>query len=409
MVNKEKPRLLKNTSALLLIQLINYISPLLLIPYLTRTLGAEIFGVTAIGISIVQIACTITDYGFNLSATQQIAESNSKQHIRETFYAVIICKILILIPVFIALSLFIELNEQYSKYQIYFWLLLIPIAGQTFQPIWLFQGIERMGFITIYSTTSRAAYLLTTVLFVKSASDYYLVAITNGISTVLATALAFVLLWRIGYSPVRCSWKKIKHTFSHSTQFFWARAAVATYTAGGAFFLGIASTPLQVAYYSAAEQIYKGAQSLIQPVSQALYPYMIKNKNIELFKKILIALTTLSIIGACLGALFSKEVIELIFGNEYSESKSSLLIFLITFCVTTPSILLGYPFLGALGFSRTANLSVILAGVLQLILLLCITKFNLTSASYVCLSILTVEITVLAIRAKKSVSILNEI
>ncbi|WP_233977922.1 oligosaccharide flippase family protein, partial [Pectobacterium versatile] len=69
------------------------------------------------------------------------------------------------------------------------------------------------------------------------------------------------------------------------------------YTAGGTVFLGFFSNPIQVGLYSAAEQLYRGALSLIVPLNQALYPYMIRTRNILVFKKIIIATTVISFIG----------------------------------------------------------------------------------------------------------------
>ena len=51
----------------------NYVVPLLLIPFLTRQLGLEGFGLVAIALSAIQLALVLTDYGFTLSATFAIS------------------------------------------------------------------------------------------------------------------------------------------------------------------------------------------------------------------------------------------------------------------------------------------------------------------------------------------------
>ncbi|EEY9447163.1 flippase, partial [Escherichia coli] len=49
------------------IQGVNYIIPLVTIPYLVRVLGLEVYGKYSIILSVLQYLVIITDYGFNLS------------------------------------------------------------------------------------------------------------------------------------------------------------------------------------------------------------------------------------------------------------------------------------------------------------------------------------------------------
>ncbi|WOL29971.1 oligosaccharide flippase family protein [Pseudomonas fragi] len=397
----DSTRNLKNNVKLLFtIQLANYLLPLLLIPYLTQVLGVPLYGLIAFGMAIIQIGCIITDYGFSLSATYQIAKSSHDRLVQQKIIAAVFTlKALLLIPVLLALGLFIAIEENYQQHASFFWLLILTIIGQTFQPIWFFQGIEKMGAMTIYTLLSRFLYLGLVFLLVDSPADYELVAVANGTASICAAIVAISLMIRLGYNPRWGGWAFVRSTFHNSTEFFWSRAAVATYTAGGAFFLGLVSTTTQVAYYSAAEQLYKGAQSIFQPVAQALYPYMAKNKNFKLFFKVLGLIIILSLVELIVGYFIGPFAIELLFGKDFSPSYAVLIIFLITSAVTAPSILLGYPFLGALGNSKDANLSVMYASIIQLALLVICYNFNLTSAVFVALSVLTVEIFVLGYRA----------
>lgn len=398
----------KNTGALLILQLSNYILPLLLIPYLTHTLGISLYGIIAFGISIVQISCIITDFGFNLSATYQIAKHQSnREEVNRIITSVFLCKALICMCVIIALCIFINLNTKYKEYSTYFYLLALPIVGQTIQPLWLFQGIEQMGYVTIYSIIARSSFLILTVLLVNQPSEYFWVAVSNGASQIAAALISIYLMLKLGYRFSLPRPKQLSRTFFESLEFFWSRAAVAIYTAGGAFFLGITSTPQQVAIYSAAEQLYKAAQALFQPVAQSLYPYMAKNRDIALFKKILKTITFTSILGFIIGSIFGEPIIQWIFGKSFSASYPVLLVFMLTYCITMPSILLGYPFLGALGDSKSANYSVIYAGLLQILLLITLCITNQKEALYVAVTVLLSEVLVLSYRFKKSLKLLK--
>lgn len=390
----------KNTGALLAIQISNFALPFVITPYLTYTLGAKIFGVIAFGLSLTQIACIITDYGFNLSATYKIAKNHSNKDIITKIYsAVFACKFGLLGLSSLLISIFLYFDTQYAEYHNFLLLLILPIAGQTFQPVWLFQGIEKMSYITIYSVASKLIYIALVITLVKSQEDYYLTALALGVANIIAAVLGIGMLAKMGYTIRTVSIGFIKETFKESTEFFWSRAAVATYTAAGAFVVGIVSTPVQVAYYSAAEQIYKGGQAIFSPLAQALYPYMAKTKNIKLFSKILKASILVSLAGSVVGFYLGNSILEHIFGPAFIEGFPILSIFLITLTINTPSILIGYPFVGALGNSSTVNRSVLYGGATQISLLVIFYFLNLHQAIYIATTVLIAEIVVLAIRS----------
>jgi PST family polysaccharide transporter len=66
-------RLKKNVAAPLILQGTNYLLPLLTVPYLVRVLGVENYGRVAFAYAFIQYFVVLTDYGFNLSATQKVA------------------------------------------------------------------------------------------------------------------------------------------------------------------------------------------------------------------------------------------------------------------------------------------------------------------------------------------------
>src|SRR5665647_1393730 len=68
------PILRKNFSYLFLLQNINYIIPLLLLPYLTRVLGADNFGKIAFAQAFITYFSILTEFGFGTSAVQEIVK-----------------------------------------------------------------------------------------------------------------------------------------------------------------------------------------------------------------------------------------------------------------------------------------------------------------------------------------------
>ncbi len=67
------PSLRKNVAALYGVQIASYAAPLVTLPWLTRTLGPSGFGQVSFCMAVTNYFVLFADYGFNLSATRQIA------------------------------------------------------------------------------------------------------------------------------------------------------------------------------------------------------------------------------------------------------------------------------------------------------------------------------------------------
>lgn len=364
-------RLFKNTSALALIQVASYVLPLILIPYYTHVFGLELFGVVAFSLAAVQLAMVFTDFGFALSATEDISRNrDSKGYLEETVGSILLIKVGLFSLAAGAVFLLPSLKDEYAEYQLLFTLSAIPILGLTFQPIWFFQGIEKMNLVAIYTVSAKSLYLVLALVFVREPADFYLVPVMNGISQVLAAILGLLLVHREGY---RIRWpgkERTKSVFRASSTFFVSRASVAMYTSGSAFFLGIFGSATQVAIFSIAELLYRAIQGVFSPVGQALYPYMVREKNIGVFFKILAAACTLSVVGVVVGYYVSPALVPLLFGGDYAASVPILYLFFVVVIINTPAVLLGYPFLGAFDATRYANYSVIIGSAVYILLLL---------------------------------------
>ncbi len=389
----------KNAVSLFLIQGANYVLPLLLIPYLSRTLGSELYGVVFFGIAIVQFSLTITDYGFSISMPYFIAKSqNNFSRISSIVNSAIIFKIILVVFVFFIISIYFLLDSKYDSYKLYFILLSLPIVGQTFQPIWFFQGIEKMDRIMVYSIFAKITYLVVTLIVVKQESDYWLVAVTNGVAQIAAALIGIYMMWKLGWRWKFPNLRFFKITIKFSSQFFYSRLAVSLFTSAGTISLGLFSTSTQVAYYSVSEQIYKGIQSLVQPINQALYPYMVKSKDIVLIRKILILAVLGCIVSLIAGFLWGDWMLIFISGEEFRVAANVLQIFFITTLFNIPSILLGFPLLGAFGKVDLANKSVIYGGLLQILLLVVFISFTEVSAIIIAITVAITECFVFLLR-----------
>jgi PST family polysaccharide transporter len=397
-----------NAGAMFLSQGALALIPLLLTPYLARVLGVERYGLYAFGLSFIQIATIITDFGFSLSAVYRIARAEEDMNkIREIVGAVYMSKLCLCIIAVTILFYYPTLKPEYNEVSLYFYILALSIVGITLQPVWLFMGMEKLWKVTGYIIVSRVSYVVLTLMFVKKPEDLENAAFFNGITHILAGVIGVYFVYKIGAKP---KWVSIKYTLSilkSSTEYFASQIALTLYGSGAVFFLGTFSTSTQVATYAVAELFYKGITALCYPMTSVLYPHMSRYRDINFFKKFLKIILLLTLLGLIIGLFSAASAIDFMFGQKYSSSHEVLIVLLFAVAVAIPCMLLGYPLLGAMGNVMACTQSILFASSVQLVSLLILYFADKFTALAVAITVLIAEICELGWRVKLSIPYLK--
>ena len=271
-------RLSENFIALVLLQLINYVLPLLLIPYLIHILGIEGFGIYSFIFAIVMYGVKMSDYGFELSATYHISlHREDSNKINEIFSSVFMIKlgialvylVLILLAIFFVDKLFMYKELLFCSFGIF--------VGYILFPIWFFQGIEKMRYIMLLNSLSKFLFIISVFLFVKERDDLYLLLLLNSIATLIVGVMAFNIATKKFKITLKWqSWDKVYFYLSDGWYIFTSKIAVEFYTTINIIVLGFFVSPLMVGYYAIAEKIIHAIGGLLSPLVRTVYPYLVK-------------------------------------------------------------------------------------------------------------------------------------
>ncbi len=375
----DKRVLIENTISIAITQILTYVMPLISLPYLSRVLGVEKFGLVFWAQACIQYFMLITEYGFNWSASREISiAKNDQNKISEIFNSVMGVKFILICICFIILSILIFFVPKFHKEWILFYLTFFMVIGNAIYPVWYFQGIEHMKYITFLKIVSQSIFLILIFVFIKNPENYLYVALLNSLGFMIAGIISVISAQkRFGLKLYIPTWIAVKKEFKNSFEYFTANIANTIYTNTNSFILGIVASPLLVGYYVAAEKIFWAIHMLTSPIATAIYPQISKNKNIKLYKKIFYPTIFAMFLISVFVYILSKQIILIFYGNEMLEAYKILRIFCITVLFSSISGLIGYPLLGAMGYSKVVNRSLPVAALVHIIMLSTLYFFNI--------------------------------
>lgn len=324
----EKKRLFSNIFSLGVLQGANYLFPLITAPYLIRVLGPEYYGLIAFSAATVAYFTLLTDYGFNLSATQQIAlNRDDPPALNAIFSSVMIVKTLLMIISFALLCLLLFSFERFAQDAPLYLITFIGVIGQMLFPVWLFQGMETMKYITYVNVATKAFFTVAIFIFVQSQSDYMWVPLLTGVGSVFAGLWSLYFVRKV--FGIQFSWQPIaalKVQLIDGWHIFLSTIVMSLYTTSTTFILGLFTNNTIVGYFAAADKVILAAKGLFTPVVQALYPMLSKrikedqNRAMKQVEKVSFGMGAYTLAVSILLWFFAQDIVLLLFGETYQST-----------------------------------------------------------------------------------------
>jgi PST family polysaccharide transporter len=375
--SEAKKRLFSNFISLSVLQAANFIIPLIIIPYLFARLGAEKFGIIMFAQSVVVFFGLFVNYGFNLSATKEIAiHRNNIKKVSEIFSTVTIIKFSFSLIALFVFFIMILCFDKFANYRILYLLTFGSIIESILFPIWLFQGMERMKYITIIYTISKVIVAALILFLIDNSSDYLLVpilyflgSITSGISSLFVIKKYFNINF---YTP---SFEQVGFQLHDGWHLFISNISINMYRNANILILGFITSASHVGYYAIAEKVIKAIQSLIGPLSESLYPFIVNKSAKQSVEKSLIDLFKISkyyfvilIVIVVLLVLFAPNVAKTLTGSNVDNIILDMRFLSVAIFFGGYNYLFGIIGLISLGHQKYFSRSVLAAGVLNVVL-----------------------------------------
>lgn len=279
--SKEGKVLLSNFAYLSLLQIAGYVFPLLTLPYLARVIGASGFGKIAFASAIMVWIQTVTDWGFNYTATRDVARCrDDNQRVSGIFSNVFWARCLLMVLSFVVLAVLVFTIPKLRAEADVIFVSFLMIPGHILFPDWFFQAIERMKYITILNLLSKTLFTIAVFVFVREANDYILQPLFVSLGFVVSGIVAmYLILRRWQYRLYRPRWFAVRETIQKSTNVFVNNLMPNLYNGLSYIVLGFYSTSAAVGIYDAGKKFSTVAYNLFNVVVRVFFPYLARNKE----------------------------------------------------------------------------------------------------------------------------------
>lgn len=415
--NEDYKRIIDNIISLFSLQGFNYILPLITFPYLTRVLGPDKYGLVAFALAFIGYFQILTDYGFNLSATREIAINRAdEKKVSKIFSSVMTTKVILLLLSFLIMTgIVFNLDKFKSEWILYFFTFGLVI-GNLLLPTWFFQGMEKMRYISVLNIGISLIFTVSVFIFVQSASDYLYVPLINSIGTIIIGIYSLSLLRReFNIKFIRPTQEDIIHQMKDGWHVFISSVAISLYTISGTFILGFFASNTIIGYFSVADRIIKMFSGLLNPVSQSIYPYIsslaLKSQEdaLNFIKKITFIIGSFSFVISVIIFFFAGFILFILAGTHFNESVTLLRIMAFLPFIIALSYVFGIQTMLTFNYKNAYSWIYIIAGVTNIILVLLLAPLYTAIGISVAVVITEIFVTIamyLFLR-KKGIDIIN--
>ena len=318
--SKDGKVLVENFAYLSLLQVAGYVFPLITMPYLARVIGVEGFGKIAFASGIMVWIQTIADWGFNFTATRDVAKNrDNKKKVSEVFSNVLWARCLLMILSFAVLLVLVMFVPEFKENAAVIFVTFLMIPGHIMFPDWFFQAMERMKYITILNLLSKIVFTVAVFVFIKEKEDYILQPLFVSLGFVVSGIIAmyYILIrWQIRLSHP--SFNGIKQTIKNSTDVFINNLMPNLYNSFSVILLGMWGGSVSNGKLDAGNRFVNIAQQFMAIISRVFFPFLSRRiDKHDLYVRFNI------MVAACLSVLLffgAPLLIRIFFTEEFNDS-----------------------------------------------------------------------------------------
>lgn len=379
---------LKNYIYNLMYQIIILLLPIITIPYISRTLGAEGIGIYALTNTYAQYFVFVGMLGLSIYSSREVAYvKDDKKSLNNVFWELNGIRIITMSISIIAYSItFFFLVE--SSYKIIYIIQTLVLFSSLIDISWFFIGLENFKKVVLRNTLVKLIGTSMVFIFVKDINDLWLYSlILAGTQFIGQVIMWFDLPQYIVFK--RTNTLNIRRHLGSSIKLFIPQIAISIYTMLDKAMLGAMSSEVQVGLYDNAQKIVKMLSVVVTTLSTVTIPKMAnlykKKKYKEFNENVYKSFSFVSFISfpMTFGLMgISSTFIPWFYGNGFENIKPMLCISTLLIITLGWTSILGEQVLISIQKEKQFTIAVVIGAGVNLILnMLLIKKFEGTGTT----------------------------
>jgi O-antigen/teichoic acid export membrane protein len=351
--------------------------PLITFPYLARTLGPEHVGVLNFAESIAKYFVMLAALGIPIYGIREIAKVQNELKARTKIFAEIFTINLIctlgLSFLFLGAVFFIpQLNNE----KVLFYWTIAYFFFQVFYLEWFFNGMNQFKFIAIRQFVIRFFFIIFVFVLIKSQLDYVnYMKMQFGLSVLIAIINFNNLSKHISLNIETFSNLDLRKHIKPLLYIFLTIFSISIYFSLDTILLGFLANNESVGYYSTALKLNKLIIAVFGAVTVAIFPSLINlyhsqqiEKFRELIRQVFFVLVSLSIPAIVIFISCAKEIVHVLFSQNFDRSILPLQITAPLILIVSLSSIFGFQVLSALAKDRQILYSAIIGMSVSIVL-----------------------------------------
>lgn len=355
--------IVQNTGYLTAVEVMRMLLPFVALPYVIHTIGGERYGTIAFAQTVVSYFVIFINFGMDVSAVKDVSvHRNDKECLNRVVSSVLMLKTLLFLLAFVVLLAGIVFIPYLRSERLLYLFAFLSCFSEILFPIWFYQGIEKMKYLTLIRFVSILFYTIAVFVFVRSKEDYVNVPLLQSLGCIISGIISFYVLFKVEKIRLQLPHvSELKKCFVESIPFFMSRVSVVINNGMAKMVSGLFFSMELVGAFDIAQKIATSALIPLQMMNQAVYPHIAKTKSLSFVRKYLRIDVSLSLCAALLVILLAPWMVELFAKSQYPEAVALLRILAVWVFWGGITTYIGAPVLVSFGYPKPFNVSVFLS------------------------------------------------
>ncbi|MEO1218902.1 MAG: oligosaccharide flippase family protein [Bacteroidota bacterium] len=319
------------------------------LPLLAKAVGLEQLGTIHFIGAIAAYFLVCIGYGFRYTATHAIAQHQDNPFAVGQILGAVYCLklLLILLCACVAVGLILVV-PKIRQLQVFFLTYLLGVSLRMLFPIFIFQGLDKMAWMTGIRILSKIVLLLSVYTLMHKPQDAIrypiLLAVTNTAQLCIAWYLAH---YGWGVRLHKPTWPLIYAQLRQGLPIFLAKLPIAFCAKLPRIFLGLSTSATQVAIYTLGVRITRLTTGVVGPLVGALFPIAHRKftessgESLKFVALVGVAsLSLLALLGGCYW-LFANAIVRFLSGQVIPDAVWILRLHAFLPCIIALSNIIG--------------------------------------------------------------------